>query len=303
MVYLDASSKKTKASRDPNTLLAPSYRYALSICTISQNDAPYLKEWIDFHKCVGVQHFYLFNHGSQDNMDAVLQPYIDAGEVELFHWPVIPNQPAVLAQVDVYNWTIRYASGETKWLAIIDTDEFLFPVEKDNLVDFLADYENYGGVTVNWQMYGTSGVEKIQPGEFLIEKLVWKAEETYSENSSIKSIVRPEWTIINDYVHACYYIPGKCAVDENYKRVEGGSNFDYPISRIRINHYFLRDRYFAYGQKLRRLQKWWNTPYESAKERVDSFDALNHVVNDPIIHRFLPALRALHSAQTNSPHH
>lgn len=122
--------KKVKIPLDPSVLLFPSYRYQLSICAISQNDAPYLKEWIDFHKCVGVEHFYLFNHGSQDTMDEVLKPYVDRGEVELFHWPVIPKQIAVLSQVDAYNWTLRYATGETKWLAFIDTDEFLFRLKK-----------------------------------------------------------------------------------------------------------------------------------------------------------------------------
>lgn len=148
-------------------------------------------------------------------------------------------------------------------------------------------------MTVNWQMYGTSNVKQIQKDEYLIEKLIWKAEPHYGENSAIKSIVRPEWTRINDYVHACYYVEGKWAVDENYKEVDTGNNYDYPISKLRINHYFLRDQHFAYGLKLKRLLSRSDAPYEAIKARIDSFDDVSNSVCDPIIHRFLPALKRL----------
>ena len=63
------------------------YQYELSIGAIFQNEAPYLKEWIEFHKLVGVEHFYLFNNCSTDDYLAILQPYIESGEVDLFQWP------------------------------------------------------------------------------------------------------------------------------------------------------------------------------------------------------------------------
>src|SRR5262245_48829439 len=63
------------------------YLYDLSFCMIFQNDAPYLKEWIEFHRLVGGQHFYLYNNLSTDNYQEVLAPYIREGIVELIDWP------------------------------------------------------------------------------------------------------------------------------------------------------------------------------------------------------------------------
>ena len=32
-------------------------KYQVSICAIFKNEAKYLKEWIEFHKIIGVEHF------------------------------------------------------------------------------------------------------------------------------------------------------------------------------------------------------------------------------------------------------
>ena len=37
-------------------------KYNVAICAIFKNEEPYIKEWIEFHKIVGVDHFYLYNN-------------------------------------------------------------------------------------------------------------------------------------------------------------------------------------------------------------------------------------------------
>jgi len=51
------------------------YQYDLALCTCFQSEAPYLKEWIEFHKLQGVQHFYLFDNLSEDRPENVLSEY------------------------------------------------------------------------------------------------------------------------------------------------------------------------------------------------------------------------------------
>ena len=63
------------------------YEHELSICAIFQNEAPYLKEWLDYHLHVVVEHFWLYNNESQDDFRPILQPYIDAGIVDLIESP------------------------------------------------------------------------------------------------------------------------------------------------------------------------------------------------------------------------
>jgi Glycosyltransferase family 92 len=63
------------------------YDYDLCVCAIFRDEAPYLKEWIEFHRLVGIQKFYLYNNASTDNYKEVLQRYINKEIVYLTEWP------------------------------------------------------------------------------------------------------------------------------------------------------------------------------------------------------------------------
>ena len=55
-------------------LRKPKYnkKYRISICGIFKNEAPFLKEWIEFHEMIGIEHFYLYNNNSDDNFEEIL---------------------------------------------------------------------------------------------------------------------------------------------------------------------------------------------------------------------------------------
>ena len=59
----------------------------LAIGMIYRNEAPYLAEWLEFHRLVGVERFYLYDNESEDDHLEVLAPYIEEGIVEVHEWP------------------------------------------------------------------------------------------------------------------------------------------------------------------------------------------------------------------------
>jgi Glycosyltransferase family 92 len=63
-----------------------------SICAIFRNEAPYLREWIEFHKLIGAQRFFLYDNGSIDASGAVLAPCASRGEAMIMEWPQQPGQ-------------------------------------------------------------------------------------------------------------------------------------------------------------------------------------------------------------------
>jgi hypothetical protein len=93
----------------------------LAICAIFRNEAPYLREWIEFHRLVGVQKFHLYQNRSEDDYESVLRPYIDEGLVDLTDWP---RQPP--CQIESYRDFISQHAGKPWWVAFLDCDEFLF---------------------------------------------------------------------------------------------------------------------------------------------------------------------------------
>lgn len=234
------------------------YKYDVAICAIFQNEANYLREWIEFHKLVGVDHFYLFNHLSTDNYKSVLAPYIKLGLVELIQWPYKKGDLTTwnYIQCKAYDEALKLGFYKAKWIAFIDIDEFLFPVEVDTLQDLLADYEKEKGLCVNWQMYGTSHVEAISNEELLIGTLLLKADVEYSGNFHVKSIVRPEYVKKFLNPHFCVFKQGFFAVNSDKEKVITAISPCVLIDKVRINHYWTRDEHFFYNIKAARQDEW-----------------------------------------------
>ncbi len=58
---------------------SPTTPYTFSICTMIQDEAKYIEEWVTYHMLLNVDHFYVYNHKSGDNIEQVLSPYIKKG--------------------------------------------------------------------------------------------------------------------------------------------------------------------------------------------------------------------------------
>lgn len=126
-------------------------KYKVTICAIFKNEAPYMREWIEFHKIVGIDHFYLYNNFSEDNYREILAPYVEDGTVTLIDWPVPQGQ------LSAYTDAIRRFSEEAEWIGFIDLDEFVVPKETETVYDFLKRFSRRGSVLLHWRMYGSSG--------------------------------------------------------------------------------------------------------------------------------------------------
>lgn len=267
----------------PNSI----YKYEFAVCAIFQNEAPYLKEWIEYHKLIGAEHFYLYNNESADNYLQILAPYLADGTVEIVDWTEPDFQFS--GQKKAYWHAIQKSSGEVKWLAIIDIDEYLVPKLHDSMPLFLSDYdkEDIGGVCINWQMFGTSYVPKIEKDELLTEKLILKALENHSENLLMKSVVRPERVIEPPHVHYFEYQSGCRHIDTHGDTVDNSSRTAYVrVDKAQINHYWTKDEAFFYNKKVpRRLQ--WGDSMETINQRV----TLLNQMSDYSIQRFIPQLK------------
>ena len=142
------------------------YKYKVSICAIFKDEAAYLKEWIEFHKIVGVEHFYLYNNKSSDNYMEVLSPYIEEKTVSLKEWPNPQSQMAA------YEDFMKNDSHETLWVGFIDLDEYVIPNKFDSIYDFLKAFNNRPSVIIYWKYFGTSGLLERNTNGLLTEELV-----------------------------------------------------------------------------------------------------------------------------------
>jgi hypothetical protein len=187
----------------------------LSICAIFRDEAPYLPEWIEFHRLVGVERFFLYDNLSGDSGREVLEPWARAGLVSISDCSIPLAQGG---QSWAYADALERARGRTRWLAFIDLDEFLFSPRMKPLPNVLAEYEEHPGVVVNWQVYGSSGLT-TRPDGLVIESFVNRARTQWSRNRRVKSIVDPARALRPIGPHFFEYADGALAVTEDREPV------------------------------------------------------------------------------------
>lgn len=263
------------------------YKYEIAAVLMFQNESFFLKEWIEYHKLIGIQHFYLYNNSSTDNYRDILKPYIDSGEVELFHYSGKTSNQNDHGKIQyaIYKKAFKLASGKAKWLAIIDADEFIYPVNSDSLADILKDYEDFGGLYINYVPFGTSHVQRIPNNQLIIETLVYSSQEVVNFG---KSIVHPERVSDCSDPHRMWYRPPYYHVNTNFQ------TFDWlppqaAEDKLLLYHYCLGDIHHAITVKVPRRSKWYDKPLE-AEAYLQSCESMNAKLNLSM-QRFVPALK------------
>jgi hypothetical protein len=206
----------------------------LSICAVYRDEGPYLREWVEFHRLVGVERFFLYDNRSADDHREALAPYVADGSVTLHDWPRWP------AQIQAYDHCLKRHAADSRWIAFIDLDEFLFSPEGTLLPDVLREFEEFPGVGVNWAVFGSAGHETTPPG-LVIESYLRRSDDP-GINRHIKSIVDPRHVRAFCVPHFFMYDRG-LAVDEQRRPITGPpySHTDgVSFERLRVNHYAVK---------------------------------------------------------------
>ena len=254
----------------------------LSIVAIVKNEAPYIKEWIEFHKLVGVEKFYIYDNASEDNLKEVLLSYIKNGEV------VYKFYPGKGMQTKAYMDAVKKYRNKTKWLAVIDLDEFIVPIKGDKITDAINSIQSEGekeiaSLAVNWANYGYSG--HFEKPEGLVIKNYTMRETT---NIHIKVIVNPRTVVyFNNPHYAVQHLFDSYLINENHQKINGP--FSEPsIEKIRINHYWTK----SYSEFTKKIERGFADCNDSRE--IPPYDP-NYLseYEDKIMDKYIPVLEKL----------
>jgi len=262
------------------------YKYGIGYVLYARNEGLYVGEWIEYHKLVSgcPVHFYIYDNRSNDNMKDVLRPYVERGEVT-YKYVDAENQP----QRQVYTDAVFHHRRDCKYMAFIDTDEFVYSVDGSsilNVLDSLFDKysdRNMGGIFLNWLTFGSAGHEK-RPEGLIIENYLYHSEPSYKGNATGKVIANPR-KLKRMHIHNHEYYAPDLTLNEQGDPVawQMPQNQDCHYTYLRLHHYASKSK----EEALQRAQAGYGR--RAATQTRRSHD-LNDVYDDGML-KYVDALR------------
>lgn len=200
----------------------------LSIVAVMKDEGKNLREWLDFHRGVGVEHFYLYDNGSTDDTKEMCEGHDDIS---------YSYNDMDMCQMSCYFNALTAFRDQSKWMAFIDLDEFLYAPNGD-LKTVLKDFESFPGVTVNEVFYGSNGHE-TRPADGVLKNYTKRRKEV---DKHVKTICQPMLTVCPAFnPHAFYYLQGE-SVGEDKKLCRGPFREEKTADLLRINHYWVKSK-------------------------------------------------------------
>lgn len=263
----------------------------LAICAIFRNEAPYLREWIEFHRLVGVERFHLYQNRSEDDYQSVLRPYMAEGVVQLTEWPSLPP-----CQIQAYQHFLSRHAGQPWWVAFLDCDEFLFSPAHATVSEALdaVARPHWGAVGVNWMVFGASAQEAPAPG-LVMERFTTRPRDDFPPNRHIKTIARMD-RIASGGPNPHWFLVMGGTYGETGELLTGALTTSPSHRQLRINHYHTKSR----QEYLKRIAggRADGGGHRSPSE-FDGYQAAE--AEDREIWRFLPQLKQQMQAEPSEP--
>jgi hypothetical protein len=168
----------------------PCWRPRVALIAPVKQEAPYLLEWIAYHRALGVETFAIGDNGGSDQTSELIQALDTAGLVMRFDWR---GEIAFQLRFDIE--AIQRLSGLADVCSITDADEFLRPLggrrDIPTAIAELFARPEVSAVALGSANYGSFG--RIEPGEGLvIERFIRRAPDDHALHRVVKSIIRPE---------------------------------------------------------------------------------------------------------------
>lgn len=127
--------------------------YNTAICLLIKDENEYINEWLDWHIVKGFQHFFIYDNGSKVPIqESVFEKYRPLCTF------IDYSSGYMCLQADCYADCLQHYGSSTKWLAFIDTDEFIRTLDGSNINEFLHSYEQFDGLFIKWIMYNANGL-------------------------------------------------------------------------------------------------------------------------------------------------
>ncbi len=214
-------------------------KYFLTFAANLKNENPYLKEWLDYHLLVGVDHFYLYDQDGGEEAKEIIKPYEEKGLVTRHPWTMWEGTKydgaTKFYQKDKnhmgFSHCAKHHRDEFQWVMKIDVDEFLYPLDGEmSLIPWLksVDTSKTKGCKIPRINFGSNGHES-KPSGGVLENFT-KRE---ANNSDHKDLANGQFLNDNNFAFSAHWW--------HYKWYKLGGMLKKDIG-WRINHYYTKSK-------------------------------------------------------------
>ena len=219
--------------------------YNFVVCSVFKNESGILEEWLNHYFFHGVDHIYLVNDFSSDDYMPILNKFSD--KITLFHNDIITKE--VGRQVLIYDKYFKSLLTSTRWMSILDMDEFLYSPAEINIQNILKMYEDIEMILIDWVHFGSNG-HILQP-KSVVEGFTMRA--SYGKNKpyyGYKCIFQTN-SLKNFGIHECF-------ISGNKMRLQYTETSEVP--KLLINHYNIQSLEFYLSVKQTRgdINNWFD---------------------------------------------
>src|SRR4030042_800863 len=201
--------------------------YNAILSTTVRDDEPYLDEWVNYHLGLGFEHIVMHDHKSLVPVEPRWGDKVTIIRQERDH---------ITIPILFHNETVE--KFKSNWIMVLDVDEFVVLYQHRDIHHLLSFYEDYGGLAMNWSVYGSSG-HKDRPEGLVRDNYLWRMPNDLKDSSVslVNTIFKQENCIPVHNPHTC--LSRKDIVIEDYE-VCNSALANSSRTTCRINHYITR---------------------------------------------------------------
>jgi len=234
-----------------------------------KNEAPYIIEWVAYHRAIGVDNFLIYTNDCTDGTTEVLDRLQEMGVLQHRNndnWKGNSPQQYALNQA-LKEDVIKNA----EWVIHIDVDEFMnIRMGNGTLPEFLDCFPDATNVAMTWRLFGHNGVKTLN-NDFVVDQFdhaapkfcpkphtVWGFKTMFKNLGAYEKISchRPN-KLIETFRDQVKWVNGsgrdmtREAIDKGWRSSTKSIGYDL----IQLNHYALRsaESYLVKRQRGRAL--------------------------------------------------
>lgn len=271
-------------------------RAGISIPAILKNEETIIREWLLHNRNIGVRHFFLYDNGSTDHTVEIARTTLDPDFITIIPWQlkVSANKDDGLVhqQLLAFCHAIQTFGCDFQYMAFLDPDEFLVPLDGLSLDDALSNAGRPANLAIPWVMFGRNG-HQTPPHGGVGANYLMRPRHRFSDRSLVKfkCIVDP-CAVTRVGIHAFETMSdgNACSNDSGYK-AENAKRFSPEFlsgDKLQLNHYYTRSA----SELDAKLKRGSNYPIDERRYAARVMSRVARMETDTIEDRALLDLRS-----------